>query len=93
MLHILLQGRIDDNIDTIKTRLKVFEALNLPVVDYYAKRGKLYRVTIFSFNILLDLGGLSLFKELYPDNLLTKTAIIFVYHLFRDLVFTYLQSV
>lgn len=38
------QGRIDDNIDTIKTRLKVFEALNLPVVDYYAKRGKLCRI-------------------------------------------------
>ncbi|XP_020214292.1 UMP-CMP kinase isoform X2 [Cajanus cajan] len=38
------QGRIDDNIDTIKNRLKVFEALNLPVIDYYAKRGKLYRI-------------------------------------------------
>lgn len=49
MLHILLQGRIDDNIDTIKNRLKVFESLNLPVIDYYAKKGKLYRVTLFSF--------------------------------------------
>ncbi|XP_061340737.1 UMP-CMP kinase [Gastrolobium bilobum] len=38
------QGRIDDNIDTIKKRLKVFEALNLPVVDYYAKKGKLHRI-------------------------------------------------
>ncbi|XP_027355132.1 UMP-CMP kinase isoform X2 [Abrus precatorius] len=38
------QGRIDDNIDTIKKRLKVFEALNLPVIDYYAKKGKLYRI-------------------------------------------------
>lgn len=49
ILHILLQGRIDDNIDTIKNRLKVFESLNLPVIDYYAKKGKLYRVTLFSF--------------------------------------------
>lgn len=49
MLHILLQGRIDDNIDTIKNRLKVFESLNLPVIDYYAKKGKLYRVTLYSF--------------------------------------------
>ncbi|KAL2982749.1 hypothetical protein AAZX31_12G004200 [Glycine max] len=38
------QGRIDDNIDTIKNRLKVFESLNLPVIDYYAKKGKLYRI-------------------------------------------------
>ncbi|GAU44300.1 hypothetical protein TSUD_267950 [Trifolium subterraneum] len=37
------QGRIDDNIETIKKRLKVFEALNLPVVDHYEKRGKLHR--------------------------------------------------
>ncbi|CAJ1934335.1 unnamed protein product [Sphenostylis stenocarpa] len=38
------EGRIDDNIDTMKNRLKVFEALNLPVIDYYAKKGKLYRI-------------------------------------------------
>ncbi|XP_057457022.1 UMP-CMP kinase isoform X2 [Lotus japonicus] len=38
------QGRIDDNIDTMKKRLKIFEALNLPVVDYYAKKGKLRRI-------------------------------------------------
>jgi UMP-CMP kinase len=40
------QGRIDDNIDTIKKRLKVFEALNLPVVHHYEKRGKLHRVIV-----------------------------------------------
>ncbi|KAL5744364.1 hypothetical protein ACOSP7_027225 [Xanthoceras sorbifolium] len=38
------QGRVDDNIDTIRKRLKVFEALNLPVVNYYSKRGKLYTI-------------------------------------------------
>ncbi|KAG6660293.1 hypothetical protein CIPAW_03G095700 [Carya illinoinensis] len=38
------QGRVDDNIDTIKKRLKVFEALNLPVVNHYAKKGKLHKI-------------------------------------------------
>ncbi|XP_058763222.1 UMP-CMP kinase-like isoform X2 [Vicia villosa] len=38
------QGRIDDNIETMKKRLKIFEALNLPVVDYYAKKGKLHKI-------------------------------------------------
>ncbi|KAF2311728.1 hypothetical protein GH714_026424 [Hevea brasiliensis] len=35
------EGRVDDNIDTIKKRLKVFSSLNLPVIGYYSKRGKL----------------------------------------------------
>lgn len=39
------QGRVDDNIDTIKKRLKVFEALNLPVVNYYAENGKLHKIS------------------------------------------------
>lgn len=39
-----LQGRVDDNIDTIKKRLKVFEALNRPVINYYSEKGKLYKV-------------------------------------------------
>ncbi|KAJ6869619.1 hypothetical protein NC651_034374 [Populus alba x Populus x berolinensis] len=38
------QGRVDDNIDTVKKRLKVFEILNLPVIDYYSKRGKLCKI-------------------------------------------------
>ncbi|KAK7404233.1 hypothetical protein VNO78_04943 [Psophocarpus tetragonolobus] len=38
------QGRIDDNLDTMKNRLKVFEALNLPVINYYARKGKLYKI-------------------------------------------------
>ncbi|XP_022985501.1 UMP-CMP kinase-like isoform X2 [Cucurbita maxima] len=38
------QGRVDDNIDTIKKRLKVFTALNLPVVNYYLEKGKLYKI-------------------------------------------------
>ncbi|OIV99697.1 hypothetical protein TanjilG_17507 [Lupinus angustifolius] len=38
------QGRVDDNIDTIKKRLKVFEALNRPVIDHYAKKGKVHKI-------------------------------------------------
>ncbi|XP_057952556.1 UMP-CMP kinase-like isoform X2 [Malania oleifera] len=38
------QGRVDDNIDTIKKRLKVFTALNLPVINYYSEKGKLHRI-------------------------------------------------
>ncbi|GAV64867.1 ADK domain-containing protein [Cephalotus follicularis] len=36
------EGRVDDNIDTVKKRLKVFRALNLPVINYYSEKGKLY---------------------------------------------------
>ncbi|KAF0893248.1 hypothetical protein E2562_023500 [Oryza meyeriana var. granulata] len=39
------QGRVDDNIETIKKRLKVFENLNIPVVDYYSSRGKVHKIS------------------------------------------------
>ncbi|GER35046.1 adenylate kinase [Striga asiatica] len=38
------QGRIDDNIDTVKERLKVFAELNLPVIKHYSKIGKLCKI-------------------------------------------------
>nr|XP_010919050.1 probable UMP-CMP kinase 2 isoform X1 [Elaeis guineensis] len=38
------QGRIDDNIETIKKRLKVFEKLNLPVINHYSAKGKVYKI-------------------------------------------------
>ncbi|XP_073293007.1 UMP-CMP kinase-like isoform X1 [Primulina huaijiensis] len=38
------QGRVDDNIDTVKERLKVFTALSLPVINYYSEKGKLYKI-------------------------------------------------
>ncbi|KAE8657195.1 UMP-CMP kinase [Hibiscus syriacus] len=38
------QGRVDDNLETIKKRLQVFEALSLPVINYYSQRGKLYTI-------------------------------------------------
>lgn len=38
------QGRVDDNIDTMKKRLEVFNALSFPVIKYYVEKGKLYKV-------------------------------------------------
>jgi adenylate kinase len=37
-------GRVDDNIDTIKLRLKTFMNSTKPVVDYYAGKNKLARI-------------------------------------------------
>ncbi|XP_023518091.1 UMP-CMP kinase-like isoform X2 [Cucurbita pepo subsp. pepo] len=53
------QGRVDDNIDTIKKRLKVFSALNLPVVKYYLERGKLYKINAVG---TVD----EIYKQVYP---------------------------
>nr|CAB3480650.1 unnamed protein product [Digitaria exilis] len=44
------QGRVDDNIETIKKRLKVFENLNIPVVDYYSSRGKVHKASKLFFS-------------------------------------------
>ena len=33
-------GRADDNIDTIKNRLKVYHESTTPLRDYYMKKGK-----------------------------------------------------
>ena len=38
------EGRVDDNEHTVKERLKVYKAVTLPVVNHYAKKGKLYKV-------------------------------------------------
>ncbi|KAL8171100.1 hypothetical protein V2J09_022904 [Rumex salicifolius] len=38
------QGRVDDNEETIKKRLKIFEDYNLPVINHYLKRGILHRI-------------------------------------------------
>ncbi|KAH0976859.1 hypothetical protein GBA52_026578 [Prunus armeniaca] len=38
------QGRVDDNIDTIKKRLEIFDELNWPVINYYSQRGKLHKI-------------------------------------------------
>lgn len=38
------QGRVDDNMDTMKKRLNVFEELHHPVINYYSEKGKLYKI-------------------------------------------------
>ena len=42
-------GRVDDNEETIKKRLKTFHDITTPVVEYYEKEGKLKKVNQ-SFN-------------------------------------------
>uniref|UniRef100_A0A7I5EDQ0 Adenylate kinase isoenzyme 1 n=1 Tax=Haemonchus contortus TaxID=6289 RepID=A0A7I5EDQ0_HAECO len=37
-------GRADDNMETIKKRLETFTNATFPVVDYYAKKNKLYKI-------------------------------------------------
>ncbi|XP_020088553.1 UMP-CMP kinase 3-like isoform X1 [Ananas comosus] len=38
------QGRVDDNINTIIKRLRVYFDSTLPVIDYYSSRGKVYKI-------------------------------------------------
>lgn len=38
------EGRPDDNADTIRARLKTFRAVSFPVIEYYAKKGKVYKI-------------------------------------------------
>ncbi|CAI0431712.1 unnamed protein product [Linum tenue] len=38
------QGREDDNIETIRKRFKVFLDSSLPVVEYYAAKGKVKKI-------------------------------------------------
>ena len=37
-------GRVDDNEETIKNRLKTFHDVTTPVIDYYSKKNKLQTV-------------------------------------------------
>jgi adenylate kinase len=41
-------GRIDDNEETIKLRLKIFHEVTQPVVDFYKEKNKLQRVDVSS---------------------------------------------
>ncbi|KAK9058233.1 hypothetical protein SSX86_023073 [Deinandra increscens subsp. villosa] len=38
------QGRVDDNIDTIRKRFKVFVESSLPVINYYNSKGKVKKI-------------------------------------------------
>lgn len=38
------EGRLDDNEDTIRARLETFKAVSFPVIEYYDKKGKVYKI-------------------------------------------------
>lgn len=38
------QGRVDDNIETIRKRFKVFVESSLPVIEYYGSHGKVRKI-------------------------------------------------
>lgn len=42
--RLLLRGRADDNVSTIKNRMKSFEQHALPIVRYYKNKGRLIRI-------------------------------------------------
>lgn len=42
-----IKGRVDDNIETIRKRFKVFVESSLPVIEYYSSRGKVRKVIYF----------------------------------------------
>lgn len=48
-----LQGRIDDNIETIRKRFRVFVDQSIPVVAHYAKQGKVLKVRAYKGCIIL----------------------------------------
>ena len=39
-------GRVDDNEETIKKRLKTFHDLTRPVIEHYNKQGKVHTVSV-----------------------------------------------
>lgn len=39
-----VEGRADDNAETVRTRLRVFDDATLPLVDYYRERGLLHSI-------------------------------------------------
>lgn len=41
---VFLKGRVDDNIETIGKRLKVYFESTLPVINYYNSKGKVQKV-------------------------------------------------
>jgi len=40
-----LEHRMDDNEDTIRNRMRVYQKLTLPLIDYYKKRGLLHNIS------------------------------------------------
>lgn len=53
VLFSRLKGREDDNIETIRKRFKVYMESSLPVIEYYKSKGKVQKVTSFTFDVKL----------------------------------------
>lgn len=49
----LFSGRVDDNIDTIKKRLKTYLTATQPVISHYEGKGKLVKVVFIFFSFFL----------------------------------------
>lgn len=64
-------GRVDDNEETIKQRLKTFHDVTTPVIDYYSKKNMVQRVIAF---------------VVYYSKQLTFNFVIKVYH-FQKILF------
>jgi hypothetical protein len=45
-----LQGRVDDNIETIRKRFKVFVESSLPVIEYYSSKDKVKKVLMHFYH-------------------------------------------
>lgn len=48
----ILQGRSDDNIETIRKRFKVFNEQTLPVIKHYETIATVHKVSEFAFSVL-----------------------------------------
>lgn len=59
--HCVFQGRLDDNEETVRARLKTFRAVSFPVIEYYAKKGKLYKVMVWLVNDFVKLGDMHIY--------------------------------
>jgi len=46
-----LQGRVDDNIETIRKRFKVFVESSLPVIEYYSSKDKVKKVLMDFYHL------------------------------------------
>ncbi len=64
-------GRVDDNEETIKKRLKTFHNQTMPVLDLYERQNKLAEVILFkllSNSKLIGFGLIQVDSELAPDD-------------------------
>ncbi|KAI8904443.1 hypothetical protein EDD86DRAFT_249807 [Gorgonomyces haynaldii] len=66
-------GRADDNLESIKKRLKTFEEASMPVIEYYQKSGRTKKVNSERNVDLVTTDTLELFKNLKD---FTKTEIL-----------------